>query len=78
MEKGKPTYVYGFLDHWLTSLCRRALVVRKLYAMRVASDGQRRCANSRRRSKQVIRISFRSMTLYLPSSFQILVVLDTS
>jgi hypothetical protein len=65
MEKGKP--YSRFLDHWLTSLGRRALVDQKLYAMLVASDGQRRYANSRRRPKQVIRISFRSTTLYLLS-----------
>ena len=78
MEKGKLTYFNRFFDHWLIYLGRRVLVVQKLYAMLVAFDGQKRCANSRRRPKQVIRISFRSTTLYLPSLVAILVVLDTS
>jgi len=52
----------------------RVLVVQKLYAMLVASGGRRRCANSRRRPKQVIRISFRSTTQYLLSFVAIIIL----
>jgi hypothetical protein len=58
---------YSFLDHLLTSPGCRALAVQKRFAMHVAFDGQRRCANSRRRPKQVTRITFRSTTQYLLS-----------
>jgi hypothetical protein len=56
-----------FLDHLLTSLGCRALAVQKHFATHVASDGQRRCANLKRRPKQVIRVTFRWTTQYLPS-----------
>jgi hypothetical protein len=66
-EWRKVNLSYSFLDHLLTSLGCRALAVQKRFATHVASDGQRRCANSRKRPKQVIRITFRSTTQYLLS-----------
>jgi hypothetical protein len=66
-EWRKVSLSYSFLDRLLTSLGCRALAVQKRFATHVASDGQRRCANSRRRPKQVIRITFRSTTQYLLS-----------
>jgi hypothetical protein len=66
-EWRKVSLSYSFLDHLLTSLGCRALAVQKRFATHVASDGQRRCANSRKRPKQVIRITFRSTTQYLLS-----------
>jgi hypothetical protein len=63
-EWRKVSPLYPVLDHLPNSLGRRALVVQKHFAMLAASVGQRRCANSRKRPKQVRRASFPSTTQY--------------
>jgi hypothetical protein len=65
MEKGN-VHLYLF-DHLPISLGCRVPVAQKLYVMPVASDGQRRCANTRRQPRRAIPSNFRSTTPYLLS-----------
>jgi len=57
--------LFSLLFDWLlTSLGCRVPMALKLFAMPVASDGQRRCANMRRPPRQATRISFLSTISY--------------
>ena len=64
-QNGERYAHYLDLFDWpLITLGCRVPMALKLFAMPVASDGQRRCANMRRPPRQVTRISFLSMTSY--------------
>lgn len=76
----------GLFDWPLTSLAGRVPMALKLFAMPVASDGQRKCANMRRPPRQATRVRFPSTTSYplslvataLPVFYEGFMIWDTS